>query len=203
MPWRWRAILRADASKLQQAGIWQDDGRVRYSQGLSRQLRQDHGFLRRSNGPAGQEQSCSMSNERKLCKMKTFQLQSMLSIKGLRARILVLHAWPWYSTWAVRDRQSCMQKSCCRLRNTSSNMTNNIQFLSEDTLYSMLGTSFTTAQLVQVLLHQWHTTSSGSSRLSRVHPFSKLAIKGHVFSKHCYIDFPETEMLYSPVYNQW
>ena len=53
-----------------------------------------------------------------------------MSIKGLRSKILVLRAWPWYSTWAIRDRQFCTPKSWCRLRNTSSSMTTKITFSS-------------------------------------------------------------------------
>ena len=61
----------------------------------------------------------------KLCWM----LKDVLII-GLCSRILVLLAWPWYLTWAIRDRQFkfCMQESCCRLQNTSSNMRIHIKF---------------------------------------------------------------------------
>ena len=41
---------------------------------------------------------------------------------GLRSRIL--RAWPWYSTSVILNQQFCTQKSCCRLWNTSSNMSN-------------------------------------------------------------------------------
>ena len=40
-----------------------------------------------------------------------------VSIKGLRSRILVFRVWPWYSTWKIKARQSCMQKIGCRWRN--------------------------------------------------------------------------------------
>ena len=53
-----------------------------------------------------------MSTEKKLCKVKIFQLQSMsnairciriVSIKGLRSRILAYRAWPWYSSWNSKN----------------------------------------------------------------------------------------------------
>ena len=39
----------------------------------------------------------------------SFWMQKDLSIQGLHSRILVYPAWPWYSTWAIREQQSCMQ----------------------------------------------------------------------------------------------
>ena len=54
-------------------------------------------------------------------------------IKSLPSRILVNFAWPWYSTWAIKEQQSCKQKSSCRLWNTTSN----IPFFSVDWHESM------------------------------------------------------------------
>ena len=34
-----------------------------------------------------------------------------VSIKDLRSRILVFRVWPWYLTWTILERQSCMQKN--------------------------------------------------------------------------------------------
>ena len=56
------------------------------------------------------------------------QMRKDVLIKGLRSRILVLRAWPWYSTWDILDRQICTQQSSCRLQNTSSNMTSHKPF---------------------------------------------------------------------------
>ena len=56
--------------------------------------------------------SCSMSIKQKICKVKIFQLQSMLKvIRGLRTRNLEFRAWPWYSTWTILEQQSCTQKN--------------------------------------------------------------------------------------------
>ena len=51
-----------------------------------------------------------MSTEQKLCELKIFQLQwwaqSMSNaIRGLRSRITVFRAWPWYSTLAIREQE--------------------------------------------------------------------------------------------------
>ena len=73
----------------------------------------------------------------KLCKVKIFQFQSMSNaIRFINQRFAfnhsILRAWPWCSTCALLDRQSCTQKSSCRLCNTSSNMTSQISFFSAD-----------------------------------------------------------------------
>ena len=41
-----------------------------------------------------------------LCRMR-----EDVSIKGLRSRILVYRVWPWYSTWAIREQQTCRKKA--------------------------------------------------------------------------------------------
>ena len=38
------------------------------------------------------------------------QCKSMYRKKSLQSRILVYRVWLWYSTWAIRERQSCTQK---------------------------------------------------------------------------------------------
>ena len=71
--------------------------------------------------------SCSRGIEPKLCKVKIFQLQSMSHViifinksllKGLchgaATNFVVKNSGrlpPWYSTWAIREQQSCMQKN--------------------------------------------------------------------------------------------
>ena len=73
-----------------------------------------------------------MSIKQTLCESKYFnsnlcQMRQDVLIKGLGSRILVYLFWPWYSTWAIQERQSCTQKigSKLRLRNTTSHFSGN------------------------------------------------------------------------------
>ena len=51
-----------------------------------------------------------------------------LRVADLQSLILVYSVWPWYSTWAIRERQSCTQKLYSRLQD----VTSNIQYVSAD-----------------------------------------------------------------------
>ena len=60
--------------------------------------------------------SCSMRLSKNCAKWNYFNsnlcwmLEDVL-IKGLLPRILVFRVWPWFSTWIIRERQSCTQKN--------------------------------------------------------------------------------------------
>ena len=60
--------------------------------------------------------TCSMCIQQKLCKVKIFQLQSMLNVircidQSLHSRIFIFRVWPWYSIWKIQVQQSCTRKN--------------------------------------------------------------------------------------------
>ena len=47
---------------------------------------------------------------RKIAILKIWSWRQVCDDKTLLARILVYSVWPWYSTWAIQEWQTCMQK---------------------------------------------------------------------------------------------
>ena len=81
--------------------------------------------------------SCSMSNEQNCAKRNLFNsngvVQSMSNaIRCMDQRFEFKNSSIACLALTILDRQFCTQKSGCRLRNTSSNMTSNILFFSAD-----------------------------------------------------------------------
>ena len=64
--------------------------------------------------------SCSMSIEQNLCKVKIFQLQSMLNAIRLIywSKVCIQEFWycvSWYSTWKIQVLQSCTRKNLLQM----------------------------------------------------------------------------------------